>query len=450
MSTAQTESEIIQRGVDIAQAATGSRIAYLHFINDDQSSIELGVWSHDTLAGCQAVYDRHYPIAAAGIWAESARTRRACIDNDYAAAQGKRGLPDGHVHLRRHLGLPVVDEGLVRMLVGVGNKPIDYDENDVALLDMVARRIWSLTRQRRLLEQYIDLARRFRHVQELALICGFEYDVDEDRISFDAVFDPIFHADAFSERPGNLAAFLERVAPGDHEEVRAAVGGEATARRVARITCLRYSGEHFPAELKVEFRPREVGRGVIGIGILQDISEELAVEDLRQRADHDPLTGLPNRRHLDHWFSQGLGRRGDNDGVAFLYVDLDDFKPVNDRFGHAAGDEVLRIVAQRLAHAVRKDDLVARLGGDEFAVVQTGRVTRESAAVLAGKIVKLIAEPITALGRPLQIGASVGVAISYDAQCALDEICAAADAALYKVKAAGGRRYLISGTDVAS
>lgn len=121
----RSEAELAQAGVEIAQAVTGSRIAYLHFLNEDQETIELGVWSRDTLAGCAAVYDRHYPVTVAGIWADTFRLRQPCIHNDYASTPDKRGLPQGHATLVRHLGVPVVDEGLVRLLVGVGNKPDD-------------------------------------------------------------------------------------------------------------------------------------------------------------------------------------------------------------------------------------------------------------------------------------------------------------------------------------
>ena len=104
LTTAVTTREIVQRGVDIAQHATLSRIAYLHFLNEGQSTIELGVWSHDTLKTCTAVSDRHYPVEKAGIWADAARSGRPCVHNDYASCPDKRGLPTGHSALVRHLG----------------------------------------------------------------------------------------------------------------------------------------------------------------------------------------------------------------------------------------------------------------------------------------------------------------------------------------------------------
>ena len=83
--------------------------------------MELGTWSAATRNICNVVYDRHYPIEKAGVWADSARTRKPCIHNDYATLAERRGVPEGHVRLVRHLGVPVIDEERVTLLVGVGN-----------------------------------------------------------------------------------------------------------------------------------------------------------------------------------------------------------------------------------------------------------------------------------------------------------------------------------------
>lgn len=444
LTTDIPERDIVQQGVNIAQHATDSRIAYLHFLNEDQNTLELGVWSHDTIGYCTAVYDRHYPIDSAGIWADSARTRGPCIHNDYVMQANRRGLPDGHSPLIRHLGVPVIDDALVHMLIGVGNKDTDYNDDDVVLLGIVARRVWSVARQRRTLERYIDLEQRFRHVQEIASVCALEYDRDEDDLRCDGMFASIFRTRHPTETPSNLHGLLAVVAPVDHERLRAAFSAAGTLRQILRIECLRTTGERFPVELKIEFRPRELGQGVIGVGVLQDITEQTLIADLRRRADNDPLTGLPNRNRLQDLFATGLRRHGERDGIAFHYIDLDDFKPVNDTFGHPVGDEVLRIVAQRLQQVVRRDDLVVRMGGDEFAIVQTGIDDASAADVLAAKVVAAIAEPIAVPGRAVEVGASVGVAVCRSHAGTLKDISDAADRSLYQAKSAGGRRYVLS------
>ena len=155
------------------------------------------------------------------------------------------------------------------------------------------------------------------------------------------------------------------------------------------------------------------------------------VTDLAAAARQDPLTGLANRRVLDE-----LAEREPDDGwgpMAVLALDLDRFKPVNDRFGHAAGDEALLVTAQRIRRAVRDDDVVLRLGGDEFAIACAD--LDESAAVdLAERLRAAVASPIAILGDRVHIGTSIGIAVGADSPTTL---LARADAALYEAKGDG-------------
>lgn len=442
----QTERAILQAGADIAQRCTSSRIAYFHLLNDDEETIELGAWSADTSGYCTATYDRHYPVSQAGIWADTARTRRPVIHNDYPAVSGKRGLPDGHSRLDRHLGVPIENEGAVRLLLGVGNKDLPYDEDDVRTVTLVGERCWELLRHRREVERLQDLERRFHNLKRLAAVSAWEYDPELDRLTWDDMFRTLFLVRSRAEVPVSLGGVLPFFAPRDRPRVRAALTGHrAGARFGIRLFGTRATGESFAAELKGEVRAREVGDGVVVVGMLQDLSERARVEDLRHDAETDPLTELPNRRRLNALFATGpLGRRGPRDGVAVLYVDLDAFKPVNDSLGHAAGDEVLRIIARRLAALVRRDDLVARLGGDEFVIVQGGLADAAGATTLAAKVVEACAEPIAIEGQTVQVGASVGIATCPTGRTPLAELAARADRALYEAKQAGRNRYVLS------
>ncbi len=442
-----TERQIIQVGADLAQRATGSQIAYLHFLNEDEETIELGTWSHDTLAHCTTTYDRHYPIRSAGNWADTVRQRRPVIHNDFATAPGRRGFPDGHNPLYRHLGVPIEVEGRIRLLIGVGNKPEPYDDDDIQVVDLIGRRLWSLLTGRRELERLRDLERRFDHVKRIATVAGWEYDPAEDAFRGDDMLGPLFQLRSRAEAPETLHAFLALISPADRDRVRAALTGHGPAARFAlRLRGLRKNGEGFHAELKGEVRAREVGEGYLMIGILQDLTERTRLEDLQHAAETDALTGLPNRRRLKALFDAGqVGRRGIRDGWAFLYIDLDAFKPVNDTHGHAAGDEVLREVGRRLSALVRKDDLVVRLGGDEFAIVQTGLDDAGGAETLAAKVVEVCARPIDVGGdRVVQVGASVGVAVCPAGTTHLADLAERADHALYEAKQAGRNRVAMS------
>ena len=127
-----------------------------------------------------------------------------------------------------------------------------------------------------------------------------------------------------------------------------------------------------------------------------------------------------------------------NHRLALLFVDLNDFKPVNDQHGHQTGDRLLRVVAQRLMGAVREVDTVARVGGDEFAVILEAIGDADDAAVVAAKIAESIGEPFSIDRHTLSIGASTGIAIYPGDGDGVSSLLQHADAEMYRVKRAGG------------
>ena len=155
-------------------------------------------------------------------------------------------------------------------------------------------------------------------------------------------------------------------------------------------------------------------------------------------ASHDALTELPNRACLHHRLSQLLPTAvAEHRSLAVLFLDLDGFKLVNDTYGHAAGDELLRIVARRLARTVRREDTVARLGGDEFACVLDGLATREHAMVLATKLGHAVRAPCRIGDAVITVGVSIGVALCPGDGDSPDDLLLQADMAMYRAKRAG-------------
>lgn len=184
-------------------------------------------------------------------------------------------------------------------------------------------------------------------------------------------------------------------------------------------------------------RPGEVGAVVQVADVTQ---RRLVQRRLREAALHDPLTGLPNRTLLEDRLRHALSaaaRSGDQ--VALLYCDLDDFKPVNDTGGHAAGDHVLIDVADRLTAAVRPGDTVARLGGDEFAVVCPGLPDEAAAADVAERVVAAMQDPFPVAGWEFRVGISVGLAMA-DASQDATRVLQQADQAMYAAKGSGKGR----------
>lgn len=155
----------------------------------------------------------------------------------------------------------------------------------------------------------------------------------------------------------------------------------------------------------------------------------------RHEALHDALTSLPNRQHFRDRLQQALATpSGPNVSLAVLYIDLDDFKPVNDQHGHATGDELLRIVATRLMRAVRAEDMASRLGGDEFACLIADMPDPAGLEALARKLIAVVSAPVTLGALELQVQPSIGIAVSPLDASSADGLLRRADAAMYRAK----------------
>lgn len=180
--------------------------------------------------------------------------------------------------------------------------------------------------------------------------------------------------------------------------------------------------------------------------VLRDLSERLRLEELAWLANHDPLTGLVNRRRFEEELNARLAEsQRYGTGGALLAIDLDQFKPINDTHGHAAGDLVLRAIAEVLKSVTRATDLAARIGGDEFAVL-LNHTNASGADACARKLLERISEHVTSYeGVELRVGASVGVALLPEDGTTREELFAAADRALYVSKQSGRRRVTFSG-----
>ena len=285
-----------------------------------------------------------------------------------------------------------------------------------------------------------------------------------------------------ASEPGTLVAASvhgEALAP-LLEKARLRVGQGVVGRAVAdnRLTVLEDYPAHPGADPRAErvgltatmATPIRDGQEVIGCLVVGSLSDgrtyrtserellltfaelaSLAVTDARtvdelhealglatHRAQHDALTGLANRTRFIDRLSHALAqRRRHGPTVAVLYLDLDDFKQVNDRFGHGAGDKVLMEVADRLEKVVRGGDTVARLGGDEFAVLleHTGGVPE--AASVAQRVLSCFSRPMRVEGFDVAAGASVGLALEEEGDDSAEQLLRKADAAMYRAKHAG-------------
>ncbi|MFC7396579.1 putative bifunctional diguanylate cyclase/phosphodiesterase [Chelatococcus sp. GCM10030263] len=187
---------------------------------------------------------------------------------------------------------------------------------------------------------------------------------------------------------------------------------------------------------------------LLAVAVIFIITRRLANEVVRRQelaqrlAGQDPLSGLPNRLSFGMRLDQELARSGRSGvGLAVLFLDLDRFKEVNDTYGHAAGDNLIRIVAQRLADLLRGADTLARFGGDEFAVIQTGVNHHHEAEALARRILDSVKKPMEIAGTTVSVGASIGIVLSPHNGRDRETLLRLADTALYQAKNGGRNRF---------
>jgi diguanylate cyclase (GGDEF)-like protein len=191
--------------------------------------------------------------------------------------------------------------------------------------------------------------------------------------------------------------------------------------------------------IQVLYRPLPHGGWVT---TLEDITERRrAEEQITHLAHYDALTDLPNRALFHERLNEELAGMAPDEQLAVLYIDIDEFKSVNDSLGHMIGDELLKFVAASLSHCIGKTDFVARLGGDEFAIVQTAVRNQADITDLVTRLYHAIREPYEYLGHQLTADASIGVALAPQHGTNLDQILKNADLAMYAAKSAGRRTY---------
>ena len=181
--------------------------------------------------------------------------------------------------------------------------------------------------------------------------------------------------------------------------------------------------------------------GLVGL-LARDVAQRRVLEaQLSFQAFHDPLTGLTNRRKFMEATATALAERAAPGTVAALFLDLDDFKTINDTLGHGAGDEALVVVSNRLRSALRGSDLAARLGGDEFGVLLREIPGEAHAVEVAERLLAALNEPLLIADVSIEAGASIGIAIDSPTMKSVDDLLGDADIAMYRAKAQGKGRF---------
>ena len=200
-------------------------------------------------------------------------------------------------------------------------------------------------------------------------------------------------------------------------------------------------GKRFITSRRLAIRDK-AGEARYLINIVDDVTERRRAHDrITHLAHYDPLTDLPNRVLFRGQIERELQKTTRGEKFALLYIDVDEFKGINDSLGHHVGDELLKAVAARLRGCIRETDLIARLGGDEFAVIQSGVTGISDVLEFVNRIYAAIRQPYQCLGHHLSTDASIGIVMAPQDGTNLDQLIKNADLAMYGAKADGRRTY---------
>ena len=232
------------------------------------------------------------------------------------------------------------------------------------------------------------------------------------------------------------------VHPEDREKEQALLAEEKTLQGY-EIQVLRSDGSIIWVQDTAQAIEDDNGQLLYYHGSLEDITERKRMEEaIKYMANHDALTGLPNRRLFNERIKLELAHaRRDNQKLGLLLLDLDGLKTVNDTLGHNAGDQLLITLSNRLLEVLRESDTIARIGGDEFLVLLPDLDYKKDGAMIAKRILTAICQPFTYNGEIIQSSASIGIAVYPIDGEDIETLIKNADTAMYRVKAQGGKGY---------
>jgi diguanylate cyclase (GGDEF)-like protein/PAS domain S-box-containing protein len=445
---------LMQRALDEIGRITNSPIGFYHFVAADQKTLSLQAWTTRTLQEfCQAeVPDMNNYLDDTGVWADCIRQRKAIILNEYDTLTRRKELPMGHAKIKRLLVAPTMRDDQIVSILGVGNKPSDYDEKDIDLVAYVSDVIWTIIERKR---------------AELQLQ-NYQYQLESQNLELRKLSLAI-------EQSGNTVMITDssgiiRYANPRFEETSGYRLNEVIGKN-PRILKSGYQKAEFYQDLWQTITSGQIWRGELHnrrkdgslywesttiapvqnttgqvtdfIAIKEDITDRKRLEtELVRLATTDPLTGTLNRRQMTNLANQELERaQRYGHPTSVILLDIDEFKEINDQYGHAAGDLALQYTAQTLQDNLRTIDFLGRYGGDEFVILLPETGQSEAVQVAERLRATLDGRKVMCGDQDLQLSISLGLTHvmggSNEQASDFDMLTQLADQALYQAKEAG-------------
>jgi len=347
------------------------------------------------------------------------------------------------------LGVPLkTPEGTIGVLVVQDYENSDtYGQQDVDLLTSVADQIAMAIERKRAEEALRRSQERFELVTRATSDAIWDWNLETDELWWNEGLQKLFgySGDMLSSK---LTSWSERLHPEDAERVIADIRRHIDSGKTNWTDEYRFrrSDGSFASVIDRGYVVyHETGKPMRMLGSMMDVTERKSLEDqLTHQALHDPLTKIANRALFRDRVEHALAKIVRNHvSIGVLFLDLDNFKSINDSLGHAAGDKLLVAVAERLQDCLRNSDTAARLGGDEFGVLIESVTHADEATNIADRILAVFDQPFSIEGKEIYVGTSIGIAAGSSETCGPEELLRNADLAMYLAKSRGKGKYVV-------
>ncbi len=352
------------------------------------------------------------------------------------------------------LGAPLKtpDGTIGAVVVQTYTEGIRFRDADRDLLTFVSSQLALVIQRKRSEEALRRSEADLKEAQRAAHVGSWDWDARTDTVTWSEELCRIYGIEAVSV-PSTFKDFLSRfVRPEGREHLQSLVEKSLRTGEPYRFETQLHHSDGTKRWLSATGEARrEAGGRIVGLrGTVQDITErKLAEERSWHQAHYDALTSLPNRLLFNDRLEVAIQRaQREHQRLAIMFLDLDDFKQVNDTLGHSAGDELLVLVGERLRRALRREDTVARLGGDEFLILLNGARDADRVAVMARKILAVFENPFVAKKRDIFLSGSLGIALCPDDGSNPEALMANVDTAMYRAKKTGRNTFQFFTTEM--
>ena len=287
---------------------------------------------------------------------------------------------------------------------------------------------------------------RYKIVMEQTNDIFFEWDVETDTVAYSSNWKSKFGYDPISTRASERIPKISHLHPEDMAPFGVFINEMRSGRRYGELE-FKVSdsrGRYQWCKLRATMQFDDQGRPCKAVGIVIDINDEkTAAQELKARAERDTLTKLYNKASARQKIEYMLANREEGEGLALFIIDIDNFKMVNDRYGHMFGDAVLTKIAAQLSHLFRSSDIVSRIGGDEFMAMLQGALGEGQVMAVADRILECFDRVLEELPKDCSITCSTGIAVCPEDGEDFQTLFQKADVALYHAKACGKKQYQI-------